>query len=39
MGYVQIDDLDCPNCNQITMGQLNMKTAKYECFKCGKVVK
>ena len=38
MTSVQIDDLDCPNCEGLTMGELNMKTLKYNCFKCGKEV-
>jgi len=38
MSCVQIDDLDCPFCNQITMGQLDIKRREYMCFKCGKVV-
>ena len=34
MTKVQIDDLDCPYCNEITIGELNIKTGEYICFKC-----
>jgi len=38
MTTVDIDDLECPYCNKITNGVLNMKTLKYTCNKCGKEV-
>ena len=39
MSYVQIDDLNCPNCKKITMGELNIKKQEYKCLKCGKIIK
>lgn len=38
MSKVEIDDLDCPNCNQITMGELDLKEMKYTCMKCNKII-
>lgn len=35
MGYVQIDDFKCPNCNKTTMAELSMITGIYECCSCG----
>jgi len=38
MSLVQIDDFVCPYCKKITIAELNIKTAKYTCLKCGKVI-
>ena len=38
MTTVQIDDLECPYCEKITLGELNLKTKKYTCFKCDREV-
>ena len=35
MATVQIDDLDCPYCDKLTIGELNTKTGKYKCLVCG----
>lgn len=37
MSYVQIDDFECPYCNKITIAELNVKTGKYRCLKCGRI--
>lgn len=35
MSYVQIDDLECENCNKLGLGELNLKTGVYlKIFKC-----
>ena len=36
MTHVDIDDFECPKCKKITMADLDMKTSKYTCIKCGK---
>lgn len=36
MTKVQIDDFECPECEEITLAELDMDTLKYTCFKCGK---
>ena len=38
MTMVQIDDLDCPYCKRITMGELNINTQEYRCLRCGKII-
>ena len=38
MSHVEIDNLDCPNCNKLTIGNLDIKRMEYTCLKCGKVV-
>jgi len=38
MSLVNIDDLDCPYCKEITIGELDIKKGKYFCLKCGKEV-
>ncbi len=39
MSSVQIEDFDCPKCNKITMADLNLKTQRYTCLRCGKEIK
>jgi len=36
MTKVQIDDFDCPNCDKITLAELDIKTGRYTCLCCGK---
>jgi transposase len=38
MTHVQIDDLDCPYCEKITLGNLDIKRQEYSCLRCGNVV-
>jgi DNA-directed RNA polymerase subunit RPC12/RpoP len=38
MTKVEIDDLNCTHCKKITLGELDIKTRKYTCMKCGREV-
>jgi len=35
MSFVQIDDLECECDNKNGLGELNMKTTRYKCLRCG----
>jgi len=35
MTKVQIDDLNCPHCEKVTHGELDIKNGLYVCYKCG----
>lgn len=35
MSYVEVDDFECPTCEEETVAELNTKTGNYICYSCG----